>query len=411
MIEFQRHTLKNGLRVLVHEDATTPLVSCNIVYNVGSKNEAPNQTGMAHLFEHYMFCGSQNIRDYDVHLQNIGGINNAYTSQDITHYYLTLPANNLETAFWLESDRMLGLAFDQNELDVQKKVVIEEFKENYLNRPFGDMFSLFNAAVFEQHPYQWLPIGKEVAHIEQVTMPMMKDFFYRFYRPSNAVLAVAGNVHFDEVVRLAEKWFGEIPSRFAPLPPLPEEPPQTQAKRVEVRRPVPYDMLMKGWKMCGRTAPEYYTMDLLSDLFGSGKSSYLYKKFVTEQPLFTDLSACLTETLDTGVFIIVGRPADGITLADADAQLSRYLFDFQFDRSLSKDVQNVKNSIESFLLSSEIKIEDRSSALAIAETYSCAEDFQDEQRRYFAVTDDDVITAARALFKEESCTTLFYSAE
>ncbi|HNW67750.1 MAG TPA: pitrilysin family protein, partial [Bacteroidales bacterium] len=248
-VPFQRHVLSNGLRLIVHEDHTTPLASCNVVYNVGSRDEHPNHTGLAHLFEHYMFCGSRNIGNYDNPLQKIGAINNAYTSQDLTHYYIVLPANNIETALWLESDRMLELAFNQKELDIQKSVVIEEFKETSLNRPFGDLWCLFNDFVYENYPYKWLPIGKEISHIQNVTMDMMKDFFYKYYRPNNAVLVVSGNVYFTEVLQLVEKWFGPIPQGSSPTKNFPVDEPQVTAKVLEVKRKVPYDMLMKGWKM------------------------------------------------------------------------------------------------------------------------------------------------------------------
>lgn len=407
-LQFKRHILANGLRLIVHEDHSTPLASCNVVYNVGSRDENPDMTGMAHLFEHFMFTGSKNIPDYDAQMQSVGAINNAYTTQDITHYYITLPAVNIEHALWLESDRMLELAFQQEKLDIQKHVVIEEFKENFLNRPYGDMWMLYNQFYFPKHPYQWLPIGKEISHIEKVSMDDMKNFFYRFYRPNNAVLTISGNVHFEEIVPLVEKWFGLIPAGPALERQYPQEDRPTQHRMYEVERNVPADMLFKGWPTCGRLAPEFYAYDMLSDLFGSGQSSYLYKKFVMEDAVFTDISAYITGTLDPGIFIIGGRPAEGVSIEEADKRLSDYLYQLPKNRINTHDLQKVKNRVESIILQNDIKIEDRSSSLAVAECFSCAEDFNDETNRYFAVTEEQINTMCNNIFRQEQETTMYY---
>lgn len=409
MIPFQRYTLKNGLRILVHEDPSTPLAAVNVLYNVGSRDEDPQQTGIAHLFEHFMFCGSKNVPDYDTPLQKVGAVNNAYTSQDHTQYYIILPANNLETAFWIESDRMLELAFQQESLDVQKQVVIEEFKETSLNRPYGDMWGMFNDFVFEKYPYKWMPIGKEIAHIEQVTMEVMRDFFYRFYRPDNAVLVVGGNVRFDEVVKLAEKWFGAIPAGGCAEKHLPEEPAQTAAKRLSVERDVPYPMLLKGWKMPERRHPDFYGYDLLSDLFSSGQSSYLYKKFVVENPLFSDISLTVSGTAGPGIFALVARPAEGVDVDKANDELNRYLYrDFRFGEELPHDLQKVKNKNESVLLNNEIKLSSRTSILAVSESISRAEDFARDDEAYRAVTEDQIRRIAAEVFRPEKESTMFY---
>lgn len=407
-IPFKRHILKNGLKLIVHEDQTTPLVSCTIIYNVGSKDETPDKTGMAHLLEHFMFCGSQNIPDYDIHLQNVGAINNAYTSQDITCYYITLPANNLETALWLESDRMLSLSFDQNQLDIQKNVVMEEFKENFLNRPFGDMWLLFNQTLFEKHPYQWLPIGKELSHIEGVTMDEIKLFYNKFYTPNNAVITIAGNIVFDQVVTLVEKWFGDIPGGEHLQRSYEQEVEQTQAKKSEFIKDVPYDMLMKGWKMCGRTDPTFYAFDLLSDMLGSGQSSYLYETFVVEQKLFTDITAYITATHDPGIFVIMGRPAEGISLEQAEQALNQYIYHFNGETTLDRNLQKVKNKVESMLLHNEIKIEDRGSILAISESMGSVEAFENEKERYFAVTNQQILDIFKNVLVPEKENSIFY---
>ncbi|MBQ3749700.1 MAG: insulinase family protein [Bacteroidales bacterium] len=408
MLSIRKTVLDNGLRVIVHEDHTTPLAACNIVYNVGSRDEHPDHTGFAHLMEHFMFTGSKNVPDFDKVLQKVGAINNAYTSQDLTHYYEVLPANNLETALWLESDRMLELAFRQQSLDIQKQVVIEEFKENFLNRPYGDLMMLFNQMAYERHPYQWLPIGKKPEHIAEVDMDMIKDFYYRFYRPNNAVLVVAGNVHFDEVAALAEKWFGDIPPGNVPEKNYPKELPQKNLRIKTVERNVPSDVLMKGWLMCNRMHPDYYACDLLSDMFGTGQSSYLYQKLVNEQKLFTDISASVMGTTDEGLFLISGRPVEGVSIEDADAALCSYLYGFKPDNDFSHDLQKVQNRAESVLLNNEIKIDDRATNLAVGETISNVEYFLDERQHYFDVTEKQMLRLISEMLTEKRSNTLYY---
>ena len=408
MLSIRKTVLDNGLRVIVHEDHTTPLAACNIVYNVGSRDEHPDHTGFAHLMEHFMSTGSKNVPDFDKILQKVGAINNAYTSQDLTHYYEVLPANNLETALWLESDRMLELAFRQQSLDIQKQVVIEEFKENFLNRPYGDLMMLFNQMAYERHPYQWLPIGKKPEHIAEVDMDMIKDFYYRFYRPNNAVLVVAGNVHFDEVAALAEKWFGDIPPGDVPEKNYPKELPQKNLRIKTVERNVPSDVLMKGWLMCNRMHPDYYACDLLSDMFGTGQSSYLYQKLVNEQKLFTDISASVMGTTDEGLFLISGRPVEGVSIEDADAALCSYLYGFKPDNNFSHDLQKVQNRAESVLLNNEIKIDDRATNLAVGETISNVEYFLDERQHYFDVTEEQMLRLISEMLTEKRSNTLYY---
>ncbi len=411
MLTIRRKILDNGLRVLVHEDHSTPLAACNIVYNVGSRDEHPDHTGFAHLMEHFMFCGSKNVPDYDTILQKVGAINNAYTSQDLTNYYIVLPANNIETALWIESDRMLELAFKQESLDIQKHVVIEEFKESYLNRPYGDLAMLFNQMAYLRHPYQWLPIGKKTEHIAEVNMTMIKDFYYRFYRPNNAVLVVAGNVHYDEIMPLVEKWFGDIPMGNVPAKNYPKELPQTEARALTVERDVPSDLLLKGWHMCNRIHPDYYACDLLSDMFGTGQSSYLYREFVTNRKIFTDISASIMGTSDDGLFLISGRPSEGLSAEEADNALCEYLYHFQYGSTFPHDLQKVKNRAESILLNNEIKIDDRASNIAVGETISNAEYFLNEREHYFNVTEEQMHRLIREVFTESGSCTLYYKAK
>ena len=407
-LSFKRHQFANGLRLIVHEDNTTPLASCFICYFVGSRDENPNQTGLAHLLEHYMFCGSKNIPEYDVPLDKVGAQNNAYTSDDVTCYYITLPANNIETALWLESDRMLGLAFRKKELEVQKAVVIEEFKEHFLNKPYGDMWMLFNEIVFEKHPYQWLPIGKNISHIESVNMEIIKTFYHNYYAPQNAVITIAGNVRFEDMVLLVEKWFGTIPKRGHIERDIPQELAQITPKKVKVLREVPYDMLLKGWKMCGRLSPDFYAFDLLSDMLGSGKSSFLHQELVEKKHLFTDISASITATYDPGVFVISGRPADGVSLQKANNALEKYLYSFIKNTKIEHALQKVKNNVESILLKSEIKIEDRASILALSESFHSVERFQHDRDNYFNVTENQIAEIFKSTITPDSENTLFY---
>ena len=407
-IPFTRQILSNGLHVLVHEDHTTPLAACTIVYRVGSRDEDDHCTGLAHLMEHFMFSGSDHAPDFDLALQKVGGINNAYTSQDLTCYYIVLPANNIETALWLESDRMAALSFSQQGLDVQKQVVMEEFKETCLNQPYGDLMMQIYGLSYQNHPYRWLPIGKELSHIEQVDMDIIRRFHDTFYCPANAILVVAGNVHAEEVFTMADKWFGDIlPGRQNPHR-YPLELPATENRLREVQKPVPDDMLFKSWLMCERTAPDYCAYDLLSDILGTGQSSYLYKKFVVEDRLFIDISASVAGAADKGLFFINGRPAEGVSIEQANEQLSKYLADFQFDTKLAYDLQKVKNNAESIMLERNLKVEDRANTLATGEFYSSAEDFADERTKYFAVTEEDIRRITDMMFKRECGNTLFY---
>ena len=407
-IPFTRQILSNGLHVLVHEDHTTPLAACTIVYRVGSRDENPACTGLAHLMEHFMFSGSDHAPDFDLALQKVGAINNAYTSQDLTNYYIVLPANNIETALWLESDRLAALSFSQQGLDVQKQVVMEEFKETCLNQPYGDLMMQMYGLSYQSHPYQWLPIGKELSHIEQVDMSIIRKFHDTFYCPANAILVVAGNVHAEEIFTLAEKWFGDIPSGGRNLHQYPRELLSTEKRLKEVQKPVPDDMLFKSWLMCSRTDADYCTFDLLSDILGTGQSSYLYRKFVVEDQLFTDISASVAGSADKGLFFINGRPAEGVSIEKADEVLSKYLSDFQFNDKLSYDLQKVKNNAESIILERNLKVEDRANTLATGEFYSCAEDFSDERIGYFAVTEDDIRRITDTMFKKSCGNTLYY---
>jgi zinc protease len=323
MIAFEEFTLENGLRVIVHEDPTVQIAVLNILYDVGSRDEHPDKTGFAHLFEHLMFGGSKNIANYDEPLQKVGGENNAFTNTDITNYYLTVPAANIETGFWLESDRMLSLSFDPQVLEVQRKVVIEEFKQRYLNQPYGDVWLRLRPLSYLKHPYQWATIGKEISHIENATMDDVRGFFFKHYTPDNAILVVAGNVKKDQVKKLSEKWFGPIPAQNAGKRSLPAEPVQTLKRTLDIEAKVPASALYKAYHMPGRFHDDYYAIDLLSDILSRGQSSRLYRKLVKEKEIFTAVSSFVMGSIDPGLLVINGRVKDGIDLKDAEAEVDQ----------------------------------------------------------------------------------------
>ncbi len=411
MINFTRFTLDNGLTVLVHEDHATAMAVVNILYKVGARDESPDQTGFAHLFEHLMFGGSINIPSYDTPLQQVGGENNAFTSNDITNYYLTLPANNLETAFWLESDRMLSLAFSEQSLEVQRQVVCEEFKQRYLNQPYGDVWLRLRPLAYKQHPYRWATIGKELKHIEEAQMADVKAFFTKFYTPQNAIMVVAGNVDVQEVKRLSEKWFGDIPRGEKYHRNLPSEPEQTEARREEVEADVPADSLYIAFHGPDRLSRDYETVDLISDILSRGSSSRLYRALVKEQQLFSEVNAYLMGSIDTNLFVIEGKPLPHITLQKAEHALWSELDKIKADLVGEEELQKVKNKIESTLLFAELSILDKAMNLAYYEAVNAAEDYNQEIQKYLSVTSEHIQIMAKTLFRKENSSTLIYKAK
>ncbi|UYZ58023.1 M16 family metallopeptidase [Hymenobacter latericus] len=410
MIQFQEFTLDNGLRCIVHEDFTQPMAVLNILYNVGSRDEDPAQTGFAHLFEHLMFSGSVNIPSYDEPLQRVGGENNAFTSPDITNYYLTVPAQNIETGFWLESDRMLSLAFSENGLEVQRKVVVEEFKQNYLNQPYGDVWLKLRPLAYQHHPYQWATIGKEISHIENATMQQVRDFFAKHYSPANAVLVVAGAVSLDEVKRLAEKWFGPIPAGTRYERQLPQEPRQTEARLLTVEADVPLSALYKVYHMPSRADEAYQAADLLSDVLGRGKSSRLYQRLVKERPLFNSISASVSGSLEPGLFVISGKLNEGVSLEEADAAVTEVVEELRHQEIAAEELEKVKNQAEASIVFSEVELLHRAMNLAYYKLIGDANLVNEESARVQAVTPAHVLAAAREVLRPDNCSTLRYQA-
>lgn len=381
----------NGLRLVHNEDTSTQMVALNVVYDVGARDEHPEHTGFAHLFEHLMFGGSVNVPDYDTPLQLAGGENNAWTNNDITNYYLTVPRPNVETGFWLESDRMLGLAFSEQSLEVQRGVVMEEFKQRCLNQPYGDVGHLLRPLAYKVHPYRWPTIGKELSHISQATLDEVKSFFYRFYAPNNAVLAVTGNISWEETVRLTEKWFAPIPHREVPVRRLPQEPLQTEERRLEVERNVPLDALFMVYHMCSRDDADYYAFDILSDILSNGRSSRLNRKLVQEEKLFSNIDAYISGTRDAGLIHISGKPSAGVSLEQAETAIRRELDTLKQSLVGEQELEKVKNKFESTQIFGNINYLNVATNLAWFELTGQAEDISLEVERNRSVTAEQLL--------------------
>lgn len=408
MIKFNEFILNNGLKVIVHEDNSTTMAAVNILYKVGSRDEDSKQTGFAHLFEHFMFEGSVNIPEFDTPLQNAGGENNAFTSNDITNYYDILPANNLETAFWLESDRMFSLAFEEESLNTQKNVVMEEFKEHYINQPYGDVWHKMCALAYKVHPYQWPVIGLNLQHIEQVKMQSAKDFFFKYYRPNNAVMVVAGNVKTSAVEKLAQKWFGEIPSGEKIVRNIAKEPTQSEEHVLEVKADVPVNSLYKAYKMCARADQKFYASDLLRDILSNGDSSRLYQSLVKDKKLFSSINAYSTETIDDGLLMIEGKLSEGVSMDTANSAVEEIVKQMAQEKVSDDELQKVKNKIEAYMKFSEVNVLNRAMNLAYFDMLGNPAAVNDEAAKYAAVTSTDLQQAASEIFRKENCNTIRY---
>ncbi|GAB4112604.1 MAG: pitrilysin family protein [Thermoflexibacter sp.] len=411
MIDYQSFILDNGLKVYVHEDRSVATAAVNILYDVGSRDEHPDKTGFAHLFEHLMFGGSKNIPEYDKPLQRVGGENNAFTSPDITNYYITLPSQNLETAFWLESDRMMSLSFKPDVLEVQRKVVIEEFKQRYLNQPYGDIWLRLRPLAYKTHPYQWATIGKDIAHIEQATMEDVKDFFYRYYLPNNAIMVIAGNVNLDEVKKLSEKWFAPIPAGEVPQRQLPQEQEQRESRFLEIEANVPATMIYKVYQMCERTSPDYIPTDLLSDVLGRSKSSRLHQKLVQEQKLFSAASAFVTGSIDKGLFCVLGKLHEGVSIEKAENALQEVIDELVNEKISEAELQKVKNQVESTLILGEIEVLPRAMNLAYYALLGNPDLINKESEYIQAVTVEQIQQIAKKVLRPDNCSTLYYKSK
>ncbi len=411
MIKFERYTLPNGLRLLVHEDHTTPMAAINVLYDVGAKDEDPERTGFAHLFEHLMFGGSVNIPEYDKPLQLVGAQNNAFTNTDITNYYITLPAANLETAFWLESDRMLSLAFSEKSLEVQRKVVVEEFKQRYLNQPYGELWLELRPLAYEQHSYQWATIGKSIKHIEEANLEDVKTFFKKHYQPQHAILVVAGGVNTAEVLALTEKWFGNIPSGERYERKLTEEPKQTKARTKYITRAVPQDAIYRTYKMAGKKNSDYYLADLLSDTLSSGSSSRFNQEIIKNKAVFSSIDAYISGEIEPGLFVIGGKLLPGVSIAEGEATIEECLNRFLTDGFYPNELNKLRNKFETTYRFQELSVLNKAMNLAYFELLGDAQLYNTEIDRYLAPNENDIQAYAKQLLVADQCSTLYYQAQ
>lgn len=411
MIEFQKFVLANGLRVLVQEDKSTPMAVVNVLYDVGARDEEPQKTGFAHLFEHLMFGGSINIPAYDEPLQLAGGDNNAYTTNDLTNYYCQLPAENIETAFWLESDRMLSLAFSKKSLEVQRKVVCEEFKEHYINKPYGDVWHKMRELTYTTHPYRWMTIGASLSHIENATLEDVKAFFNKHYTPCNAILVVTGNVSVEKVKELAEKWFGPIPAGEKYNRDLLQEPKQTAPRTMEIKAGVPLDALYKCWHIYPRTDMRYYVADLITEILSGGGSSRLYQSLVKEKQVFSNIECYHLGSTDAGLLTIEGKLVKGVNMKVAEVAINEEILKLQKDGISQRELDKVKNKTESMIAFEDMSISSRAASLAMYELLGDADLINKELERYQAVTATQIIEECKIIFDENNCNTLYYYAK
>ncbi|HRP56880.1 pitrilysin family protein [Agriterribacter sp.] len=408
MIQFEQFALQNGLRVVVHEDHSTPMAVVNVMYDVGARDEDPAQTGFAHLFEHLMFGGSVNIPSYDEPLQRAGGENNAYTTNDLTNYYCQLPAENIETAFWLESDRMLSLAFGEKSLEVQRKVVSEEFKEHYLNKPYGDVWHKMRALAYKTHPYRWMTIGAELSHIENASLQNVKQFFFKHYRPVNAILTVAGHVTVVQVRQLAEKWFGDIPAGEKYIRHLPQEAVQTTARKLEVHANVPVDAFYKCWHIYPRMDPRYYTTDLLTEILSGGGSSRLFQSLVKEKQIFSNIGCYHFGSIDAGLVTIEGKLVRGVKMEDAEQAVEAELQKIKDTPVEEKELRKVKNKTESLIAFEDMSLMSRAGSLSFYTLLGDTNMINEELNKYRLATATGLQQEANIIFDPANSNTMYY---
>lgn len=408
MISFEKFTLTNGLTVMVNTDKSTQMVAMNILYKVGARNEDASRTGFAHLFEHLMFGGSVNIPEYDKPLQAAGGENNAFTNNDITNYYLTIPSHQVETAFWLESDRMLSLAFSEKSLEVQRNVVVEEFRQRYLNQPYGDAWLNLRPLAYKVHPYRWATIGMEIKHIEDAVLDDVKDFFKRFYHPSNAVMALSGNISVERARALSEKWFGPIPAGVNPTRNWEQEPNQLESRRSTIEGAVPYPALYKAWHCGSRTDASFHATDLLTDALSAGKSSRLYNALVKDRQLFSSVNAFTLGDMDPSLVVVDGKIREGVEVSIAEEALNEELEKICAHTIKADELERIHNQTESSQVFGETSIANRAMNLCYYEVLGNAEDVNLQAEKYRAIDGDKIRQQAERIFRQENCSTLIY---
>lgn len=411
MVNFEKFVLDNGLKILIHQDKSTPLAAVNILYNVGARDEYADQTGFAHLFEHLMFEGSVNVSDYDNALQMAGGENNAFTNNDITNYYLTVPKHNLETALWLESDRMLELGFSEEKLRIQKNVVTEEFRQSFLNQPYGDVWLLFRPLIYKMHPYQWSTIGKNIDHVQNATIDQVKDFFYRFYRPNNAILVISGDLEILPTLELVKKWFADIPPGVPFERILPQEPQQTDARKLVVERDVPFDEIYMAFHTGKRLDENFFATDMITDLLAGGRSSRLRENLVKKRKIFNEANAWITGSIDMGFLAISGKLKQGQSIEAAREAIWDEINALKHNPISDYELQKVKNKMEASNTYSEAGILSKSMNLAYYELLGDANLLNTQTEKYLQLNQQDVINNAKEIFRPEKISELHYLAK
>lgn len=411
MVSFEKFTLGNGMRVIVHEDRFTPMAVLNILYDVGARDEQEDKTGFAHLFEHLMFGGSKNAPNFDEPLQRAGGESNAFTSNDITNYYDILPSDNIETAFWLESDRMSALNINSASLEVQRKVVSEEFKEHYLNQPYGDVWHKLSSLSFKVHPYKWPTIGLDLSHIEQAALDDVSHFFQKYYNPTNAILVLAGNITLQQAKEMTEKWFGKIPPGKKAEKNFPKEPAQTEKRKLEVHAEVPLNAFFKTWHMGKRDSQNFYVMDLVSDILSEGSSSRLYQSLVKKKKLFSDIDASVSGSFDEGLFLVEGRLLDHVTMEQAEAAVEEELELLKSTPVSEYEFLKVKNKVESTHAFAEVNLLSRATHLAYFELLGDAGRINSEINNFLRVTADEIMQESKRILIESNASVIYYYAK
>jgi zinc protease len=411
MLKFIKHTLDNGLKLVIIPDSGTPLVQVNILYKVGARNESPDKTGFAHLFEHLMFGGSANIPDYDRPLQLAGGENNAFTNNDITNYYISLPPENLDIALWLESDRMNALAFTPKSLETQRQVVVEEFRQRNLNQPYGDAFMHLRGLAYKKHPYSWSTIGKCIEHIKDATMEDVKDFFYKHYAPNNAIISIAGNINPKEVYEKVKYWFGDIPRRNISTEIIPTEPVQTKQRTLKLERDVPLSGLYMAYHMSDRLNPKYYACDLISDILSNGKSSWFEQILIKEKQIFSSVDAYILGSYDPGLFVISGKLHKDKTYEEAERAINELINKIKIGKFTKTELEKVKNRSIALRQLSLSSIENKTFETAYFEFLGDANLINEEDNKYMDISSDDIISAANEIFIDNNCSKLYYKSK
>ena len=408
MITFEKHTLANGLQVAANRDRCSKMAALNLLYKVGARNENPEQTGFAHLFEHLMFRGTRRIPNFDAPVQMACGENNAFTNNDYTDYYITLPTPNIETAFWLESDRMTGLSLSRRKLETEKRVVLEEFNQRYLNQPYGDMTKLLREMVYRVHPYRWCAIGRTPEHVAAATLEDAERFYRRYYRPSNAILSVSGDIEPEQVFAMAERWFGEIPDTPAHHDPLPAEPMQTSARRLKVDRDVPATAITIAFPMGGRLSRDYYLLDLISDLLSGGESARLYDSLIRRRRLFSAINAYITGDIDPGMFIITGQIMEGVSEQQAEEALWEELRQLQEVAVGGYELEKVKNKFEAGVMFGELNVMNKAMNVGYYLMLGHPDLINSETDIFRSINAYDIIRESRRIFRPELSSTLIY---